>query len=153
MNANLVYSLLPMSGTGPAAALDGSVFTAPVDSYGFRDLVFVLATTNAVAWSAVNPRVQRSDDGLTWADVDPTELANPGLPGPLFGTSKAAVAVGAPAAAQTSTLFSFGTNAKARYFRATATVTGGGAGQIIALLGSPETEPIFQTAYLEDIDR
>lgn len=128
---DLASNVLPKAGTAAAVALDGSVATAAIDTRNFGSVIAIVACANAIAYSAVSWAWTECDTvGGTYTAVPAADVVVP-LPKNLADTSK---------------VFHAGCRSKKAFVKVAATCTGGGVGQVTALLGHPDSGPVFQNA-------
>lgn len=123
---------LYLTGTATGATMDGTAFTAVLDSntyYAWKSCTFSAQLATAIAYSAAAWVVQDSDDNVTYAAADADALNFP-KPADLATTSKS---------------FHIGYMGKKRYVKAAFT-SGGPTGQINIRLGHPQDAPTFQSA-------
>ncbi len=127
-------NVLPKLGTAAGAAIDGTAFTPAIDTSNFGSCTFIGNVANAIAYSAVSWAMTECDtSGGVFTAVAASDIVVP-LPKVLTDTSK---------------VFHAGYIGKKKFVKAAITATGGGTGQVTALLGTPNSGPVFQSAQFD----
>lgn len=142
--AGNAYTLAASAATVSGATLAGGLniesattdpaYAAAVNAdtyYAWQSCTFVAFNETALAYSSAVWRVQDSDDGSTYADVDATLLVNP-QPASLATTARC---------------FQIGYVGKKKYVQAAFNAGANGPPwQVITILGHPLDAPLFQSA-------